>query len=257
MAAKMQQVSEDEAAYLVCENATELWGNVYGGTRCTRRPMESISQEVHHRLLYLTAAAVYRSVQSVLRKKSWKTLLDTIEAYADGRATPEQLEAAHDSRGLFSPKMSAAAVAVADSTDLLLDDYKVLEGVDFITDAMGHLGAIKAGVLPKDIRGGKAVWKEPSFLAAKQAHEKLLCGLIRDIFGNPYRPVRFDPKWRTEAATGIAAKMYEEKDVRAMPILADALEEAGCGNETILSHCREPGTHVRGCWVVDLVLGKE
>jgi hypothetical protein len=48
--------------------------------------------------------------------------------------------------------------------------------------------------------------------------------------------------------------MYDDRDFRAMPILADALEEAGCDNQDILSHCREPGEHVRGCWVVDLVL---
>ena len=66
----------------------------------------------------------------------------------------------------------------------------------------------------------------------------------------------FDPRWRTEHTVGIAAKMYEDRDFAALPILADALEEAGCDSDTILTHCREPGVHVRGCWVVDLVLGK-
>jgi hypothetical protein len=79
----------------------------------------------------------------------------------------------------------------------------------------------------------------------------------RDIFGNPFRQVVFDTKWRTEHTVGIAAKMYDEREFAAMPILADALEEAGCDNHDILIHCREPGVHVRGCWVVDLVLGKE
>jgi hypothetical protein len=51
--------------------------------------------------------------------------------------------------------------------------------------------------------------------------------------------------------------MYEERNFHAMPILADAMQDAGCDNEDILWHCREPGVHVRGCWVVDLVLGKE
>ncbi len=81
--------------------------------------------------------------------------------------------------------------------------------------------------------------------------------LLRDIFGNPFRPVAFDPAWRTEHTVGIAAKMYEDRDFAAVPILADALEEAGCDGEAILSHCREPGVHVRGCWVVDLVLSKD
>ena len=80
--------------------------------------------------------------------------------------------------------------------------------------------------------------------------------LARDIFGNPFRPVAFDPAWRRADTTGIAARMYESREFSAMPILADALEESGCTNADVLLHCREPGVHVRGCWVVDRVLGK-
>ena len=80
--------------------------------------------------------------------------------------------------------------------------------------------------------------------------------LLRCIVGNPFRPVAFLPTWRTEHTLGIAAKMCEDREFAAMPILADALEEAGCDNADVLSHCREPGPHARGCWVVDGVLGK-
>ncbi len=83
-------------------------------------------------------------------------------------------------------------------------------------------------------------------------------GLLRDIFGNPFRPVTFSPSWRTDTAVSLAAQMYESRDFSAMPILADALQDAGCDNEDILNHCRDANQpHVRGCWVVDLVLGKE
>lgn len=81
--------------------------------------------------------------------------------------------------------------------------------------------------------------------------------LVRDIFGNPFRPVAFSPGWRTAAAVALAESMYQARDFAAMPILADALQDAGCENEDILSHCRGPGPHVRGCWVVDLVTGRE
>jgi hypothetical protein len=81
--------------------------------------------------------------------------------------------------------------------------------------------------------------------------------LIRDIVGNPFRPVAFDAAWRTSTATALARQMYESRDFGAMPILADALQDAGCDNEDVLNHCRDANaTHVRGCWVVDLVLGK-
>jgi hypothetical protein len=83
-----------------------------------------------------------------------------------------------------------------------------------------------------------------------------LCDCVRDIFGNPFRPATLDPAWRTSTAVAIAKGMYESRDFGAMPILADALQDAGCDSDDILDHCRGPGPHVRGCWVVDLVLGK-
>jgi hypothetical protein len=83
------------------------------------------------------------------------------------------------------------------------------------------------------------------------------CGFIRDIFGNPFRPVAFSPAWKTDTAVALARQMYDSRDFGAMPILADALQDAGCDSDDILSHCRGDGPHVRGCWVVDLVLGKE
>jgi hypothetical protein len=84
-----------------------------------------------------------------------------------------------------------------------------------------------------------------------------MVAVIRDIFGNPLRPVAFDPRWGTSTVTTLASQMYESRDIGAMPILADALQDAGCDNTDILDHCRGDGPHVRGCWVVDLVLGKE
>jgi hypothetical protein len=80
---------------------------------------------------------------------------------------------------------------------------------------------------------------------------------FRDIFGNPFRPVTFDPSWLTSDVTVLARGMYDSRDFSAMPILADALQDAGCASDDILDHCRGPGPHVRGCWVCDLVLGKE
>ncbi|WP_204249845.1 hypothetical protein [Gemmata sp. SH-PL17] len=73
----------------------------------------------------------------------------------------------------------------------------------------------------------------------------------------PREPVKFSPSWHTPTAIALASQMYESRDFSAMPILADALQDAGCDCTDILSHCRGPGPHVRGCWVVDLVLGKE
>jgi hypothetical protein len=82
--------------------------------------------------------------------------------------------------------------------------------------------------------------------------------LVREVFGNPFRLVALSPDWRTSTAVTLAKQMYESREFSAMPILADALQDAGCDNEFILAHCRDTNqVHVRGCWVVDLVLGKE
>jgi hypothetical protein len=80
--------------------------------------------------------------------------------------------------------------------------------------------------------------------------------LLRDIFGNPFRPVTLGPAWLTPTVVALAEGIYQERAFDQMPILADALQDAGCENEDVLNHCRSDGPHVRGCWAVDLLLGK-
>jgi hypothetical protein len=87
-------------------------------------------------------------------------------------------------------------------------------------------------------------------------HHAVVLTLIHDLFGWPLNTVTFAPEWRTSTTVALAESMYAARDFGNMPILADALEEAGCDNADILTHCRGDGPHVRGCWVVDLVLGK-
>jgi hypothetical protein len=100
-------------------------------------------------------------------------------------------------------------------------------------------------------------FSRPAFMegCAAEAAEQLL--LARDIFSNPFRPITFIESWRTDTAIALARTMYDSREFSAMPILADALQDAGCDNEDVLNHCRDPRQiHIRGCWVVDLVLGK-
>ena len=83
-----------------------------------------------------------------------------------------------------------------------------------------------------------------------------ILAVLRDVFPNPSRPVGFDPRWRTPDVTGLAGGIYEDRAFDRLPLLADALMDAGCDADAVLAHCRSTGPHVRGCWVVDLVLGK-
>lgn len=80
--------------------------------------------------------------------------------------------------------------------------------------------------------------------------------LFHCIFGNPFRPVALDPAWRTATAVQLAQGIYDDRAFDRLPILADALQDAGCDHDDVLTHCRDTGPHARGCWVVDLILGK-
>jgi hypothetical protein len=103
-------------------------------------------------------------------------------------------------------------------------------------------------------------WDKPAYLMfGERGRDAAVreADLIRCFFGNPFRPVTLDSSLRTSTVTQLVQAIYEERAFDRMPILADALEDAGCSNQDILSHCRGREEHVRGCWVVDLLLGKE
>jgi hypothetical protein len=90
---------------------------------------------------------------------------------------------------------------------------------------------------------------------------KTQCDLLRDIIGNRSRPPRaLDPAvlaWHDGTVVRLARAMYEARDFSSMGLLADALLDAGCADEALLAHCRAGGEHIRGCWAVDLLLGKQ
>ncbi len=111
---------------------------------------------------------------------------------------------------------------------------------------------VEASLGTKFHRNIATEWKKAQDNALKHVAD-----LIRDIFGNPFRPVTLDPRWLSSTVLDLARTIYDERVWERMPILADALMDAGCDNEEILNHCRGPGPHVRGCWAIDLVLGKE
>jgi hypothetical protein len=120
---------------------------------------------------------------------------------------------------------------------------------------LGALGCARAN---RDV-GPISVWGTDTekWNQARAAEAQAQGALIREIFGNPFEPVSFSPQWRTDTAVSLARQIYEACDFSAMPILADALQDAGCDSEDVLSHCRDPKQgHVRGCWVLDLVLDK-
>ena len=83
------------------------------------------------------------------------------------------------------------------------------------------------------------------------------CRLLREIFGDPFHSIDVNPAWLTRSVVGMAQGIYADRAFDRTPILGDALEDAGCGEASILAHCRGSDPHVLGCWVIDLLLGKE
>jgi hypothetical protein len=199
--------------------------------------------KVSERKLRLFAVASCRRLGPLLKDPRINTALDVAERHADGAATPADLEAA---------AQGAAKAQRAQRRKALLFAYAA------VMDACGPggLGAAEkaawaeaAATDPRTSYGEHVRRTRPDLYAA-------LAALLRDIMGNPFCPIAFDPSWLTPAVARLAQTIYDERAFDRMPDLADGLEEAGCTTQDILDHCRSGGEHARGCWVVDFLLGK-
>jgi hypothetical protein len=203
------------------------------------------------RKLRLLAVACCRCLGPLLRDPDLLEALDAAELYADGQIPEPVLlhwsrRAADTVERLNHPLASPWHMA-----------YRLVENCTRVGPDAGALGGVPSGVSQAVASGSGHSWGTPPWVEAQQVAAKYLHGLVTDVIGNPFWPTVFDPSWRTSDTAGVAGGMYESRDFAAMPILGDALEDAACDNPDILDHCRGPGPHVRGCWLVDLVLAKE
>jgi hypothetical protein len=165
----------------------------------------------------------------MLEDETGRAAIDAAESFLEGLLSPDDLRAAHDAHArAFMAYITEHGKRVV-RTRRSLFSFCALEASN--ADKCDLMATSHKAIVPVSV------------------------SLLRDIFGNPFRPVTFVPAWRTSATVGLARSMYDARDFAAMPVLADALEEAGCDSADVLAHCRGPGPHVRGCWVVDLVLG--
>ncbi|AMV25589.1 hypothetical protein VT84_14425 [Gemmata sp. SH-PL17] len=215
-----------EAYWLTCVDPGEL-------LRSARRKKKLLTD----RKFRLFAVACARSVRPLLASDNGRRAVEVAERYADGSATTHEMSVAQ----LDAIRDSAEAEDLGGASE-----YKANQ-------------ALFAAINACDDRNRFAYAAECAVDAAPdpQLERAQQCALLRDILGNPFRPITFSPAWRSSTVLALAAQMYDSRDFGAMPILADALQEAGCDSADVLNHCRAPGVHVRGCWVVDLVLGKE
>jgi hypothetical protein len=212
----------------------------------------------------LFGCACCRSAWDMIQSDAARRLVELAEDYADGKLSEAEFKAGANPalfadlqphyRGLGGPgQLSARAIhAIGGVIELALDNYRMSHGAYTVAQETSRDPQKDFFPTPHRPMSPKGGCVPPDF---EQIQDKVQ--LLRDIFGNPFRPVAFDRDWRTSTALALARQMYETREFSAMPILADALQDAGCDNDEILNHCRDLGPHVRGCWVVDLVLGKE
>ncbi len=201
--------------------------------------LDFLGVKANARKMRLFACALCRSVWDILLDKRSRTAIRKLEDYADDLGNEQlRLDAYNIANAAFldapysynNPNWSAAcAVVCAASPDTPPNLY----------------GNFESAVNASRGLDGSAI-------------RRLETDTLRELFGNPFRPVAFNPEWLTDTVLMLARQMYKSREFSAMPILADALQDAGCDNDDVLNHCRDAKqTHVRGCWVVDLVLGKK
>jgi hypothetical protein len=244
---------------------------------CTdsKKMLDCLSGQAGERKLRLFAVACCRRIWQLITDQRSQNAIDVAERYADGLAAREALDTA---ASLASRASDAASVAAMTAAGMAPPDDDPITWDADRTTAATKWGTAKAvawasSVLPwhttldaaKDVAKYSRLavsWSAATAGAAAMstAWEREVsnqAALLRDIFGAlPFRPMSLDARWRTFDVLPIAQAIYDGRAFDLLPILADALEGAGCSDPEILNHCRQPGDHVRGCWVLDLLLDK-
>ena len=200
----------------------------------------------------LLACAFCRQRWDFLRDEASRSAVEVAERYADKQAPK---------RALVAARKATRAVVLA-----LDDPYWEQRAAHAALNAVEEKEWIAHGAAINVSGAVICSRPTPAPELPKQYEETKATqsALVRDVFGNPFRPVRRDPSLVTPVAFPLAQAAYAERalpsghlDLSRLAVFADALEEAGCADAAVLSHLRSPGPHVRGCWAVDSVLGKE
>jgi hypothetical protein len=202
-----------------------------------QKMLEFLQGKASHRKLRLFACACCRRIWAWLDDLN-KRAVEAAEQFADGLVSEQ---------------------ACIDCRDAAYDPYAETEqgGQPVSSSAVQWAAGPREHFID---RAGHVARCCQLVLSYSGAEPDIQASLLHDIFGNPFRPISIPPAvlaWNDGTLPRLAQAIYEERAFNRLPILADALEDAGCNDADILRHCRGGGEHVRGCWVVDLVLGKE
>jgi hypothetical protein len=242
--------------------------NEHKWLNCTNVPpmLEFSVGKVSERKLRIFACACCRSIWHVLTKASGRKAVEVSERFADGVVSQRQLaKARRNAQRAWKTTNKAQPQAYGRSPDdgeagsILI--FAIAAAIES-TDKNSLMAAWRASTCAAHSMGkNMAILAPDSYareeLAGRRKQYIRQCKLLRDIIGNPFHPVALDTAWKKRSIRALAQAIYDERTYERLSLLANVLEEAGCHDAEILDHCRQPGPHVRGCWVVDLVLGKE
>jgi hypothetical protein len=232
--------------------------------------LEFLKETTSERKLRLFACACCRRIWSALKRSGSRKVVEVCEMYADGLTTSEKLKTAHVSAHDAFARIQWTAEGDEETTPARATIY-LGGGTDFYPHRVAGEAAAAFGVKAREQdykRRKKArstkwvddpVWNQHNsiYLAAEAEEERTQTHLLRCVIGNPFHPVNVDPSWLTSTVVALAEGIYRDRAFDRLPILYDALQDAGCDNEDVLNHCRSEGPHVKGCWVVDLFTGRK
>jgi hypothetical protein len=198
-----------------------------------------------HRLL---ACAAVRLIWHLATDSRLRRAVEVAEAFADHQVAPDILTTAHEE-----------ALALGLARGAVLEHMSSAEpGWQAVCDAWRIAHAAASAADPSDAVLGNAMHHAAQDGGqGKDTEDPVQAALVRDVLGNPLRPVIFDPDWRTPEVVALAERIYVDRAFGRMPALGDSLVQAGCRDEEVVGHCRSDGMHIRGCWVVDLALGRK
>lgn len=203
--------------------------------------------KVSERKLRLFACACCRRILATRASTegAFQHALANAESLAEGKISQQDaLSARSILEGDFENWSAYCAVsATLDPHADLAAECAAHHSVDYF----GYTKKEHRSFLARILGSRQAPSRKPLFLPAP---------ILRDIFGNPFRFIYLSPAWLDADVQRLAATIYEERAFEQMSSLGHALEEFGCTDANILNHCRQPGEHARGCWVVDLILAK-
>jgi hypothetical protein len=209
------------------------------------------------RKLRLLACAACRYVWAHLVDERSRRAVEVAERHADGLASVDELRQAYaEACAAFGELVQASpgniiwAAAAVHNACWYEDPWETTQR------CLGSAADVAGWQAMLDVDAGRMAHAPHWDSLVRDRELGKMARLVREVFGNPFKPIAVEPAWCTEAVVSLARTIYDQREFSRLPELADLLQQRGCKSKAILEHGRDPRPHYRGCWVVDSLLRK-